>query len=50
MTSSNGGFPLTKANDAELGCFLWSAPEQTAKQTIETPVISDAITLIMASL
>ena len=30
--SSNGGFPLTKANDAERGCFLWSALEQTANQ------------------
>ena len=28
--------PLTKASDAELWSFLWSAPEQTAKQTIET--------------
>ena len=31
--------PLTKASDAELGCFLWSAPGQKAEQTIETPVI-----------
>ena len=31
-------------------CFLWSAPEQTAGQTIETLVIWDAIKLIMASL
>ena len=23
--------PLTKASDAELWCFLWSAPEQTVK-------------------
>ena len=23
-----GGFPLTKASDAELGCFLWSAIEK----------------------
>ena len=30
----------TKAIDAELWCFLWYAPEQTAKQTIETPVIT----------
>ena len=50
MTSSNGAFPLTNANDAERGCFLWSAPEQTAKQTIETPVISDTIALIMTSI
>ena len=42
--------PLTKASDAELWCFLWSAPEQTVEQIIETPVIWDAITLIMTSL
>ena len=30
---------LTKASDVELWCFLWSAPEQTVKQTIETPVM-----------
>ena len=42
--------PLLKANDAELWCFLWSAPEQTFEQTIETPVIWDAIALIMTSL
>ena len=29
--------PLTKASDAELWCFLWSAPEHTVKQTIVTP-------------
>ena len=28
--------PLTNAIDAELWCFLWSAPEQTVEQTIET--------------
>ena len=39
--------PLTKASGAELWCFLWSVPEQTAKQTIETPVIWDAIAFIM---
>ena len=39
--------PLTKASDAELGCFRWSAPEQTFEQTIETPVIGDTIALIM---
>ena len=41
--------PLTKASDAELWYFLWSAPEQTLKQTIETPVIWDAMELIMTS-
>ena len=35
-----------KASDAELWCFLWSAPEQTAEQSIET-TIWDAIVLIM---
>ena len=42
--------PLTKTSDAELWCFLWSAPEQTAVQAIETLVIWNAITFIMASL
>ena len=42
--------PLTKASDTERWCFLWSTPEQTAEQTIETPVIWDAIALIMTSL
>ena len=37
----------TKASDAELWCFLWTEPEQTAEQTIETPVILDAIALII---
>ena len=60
MTSSNGNIfrvtgpywliPLTQASDAVLWCFLWSAPEQTIEQTIEAPVIWDAIALIMASL
>ena len=40
---------LAKASDAEL-CFLCSAPEQTVAQTIETPVIRDAIALIITSL
>ena len=33
--------PLTKASDAQLWHFLWSAPEQMVVQTIETPVICD---------
>ena len=40
---------LFKANDAEICCFLWSAPEQTVEQTIEMPVIWDAMALIMVS-
>ena len=43
-------FPLTKASIAELWCFLWSAPDKTVVWTIETPVICDAIALIMTSL
>ena len=42
--------PLTKASDAELWWFHWSVPEQTVKQTFETPVIWDVIALIMTSL
>ena len=45
-----GGFPSQKANNADLWCFLWSAPEQTVEQTFETPVIWDDITLIITSL
>ena len=44
------GFLLTKASDVELWCCLWSSPEQTAEQTIETAVIWDAVALIMTSL
>ena len=28
---TGGEFPRTKASDAELWCFLWSAPEETVK-------------------
>ena len=41
--------PLTRASDAELWCFLWSAPGKRLKN-IETPVIWYAIVLIMTSL
>ena len=41
---------LTKASDGELWYFLWSAPEQTFEQTIKTPMIWDAIALIMTAL
>ena len=46
----HGWIPLTKASDAELWYFLWSAPEQTVEQTIEMPVFWDAIALIITSL
>ena len=36
---------LTKASDAELSCFLCSAPEHTVQQTFETRVIWDSIAL-----
>ena len=49
-TTVDRWIPLTKASDAELWCFIWSAPEQTFEQTIGTPVIWDAIVPIMTSL
>ena len=42
--------PLTKTSDAELWCFLWSAPEQTVEQTTGMPVIWDTLAPIMTSL
>ena len=56
MTLLNGNISAlpvdspTKARDAKLWCFLWSAPEQMVKQTIETPVIWDAMAFIITSL
>ena len=41
-SSGHRWIPLTDASDEELWCVLWSAPEQTAEQTIETPVIWEA--------
>ena len=49
-STSHRWISLTMASDAELWCSFWSAPEQTAEQTIEIPVIWDAIALIMTSL
>ena len=40
----------THASDTELWCFLWFVPEPTLEQTKKTPVISDAIVLIVTSL
>ena len=42
--------PCTKTSDAELWCFLSSAPEPTVEQTLETPVIWDTTALIVTSL
>ena len=44
-TTGHRWIPLTKASDAEIWCFLWSAPEQTVEPTIRTLVIWDAIAL-----
>ena len=49
-STSDQWIPLTKASDAELWCFLWCAPEQTAEQTVQMSVIWDTIALIMMSL
>ena len=43
-------FPSQKASDAELWCFLWTVPERVVEETIETPVIWDAIMVIITSL
>ena len=45
-----GEFFSQRASDAEISCFLLSAPEQTVKETMETPVIWNEIALIMMSL
>ena len=42
--------PFTKASDTELWCVLWSTPEQMVEQTMELPMILDAMTLIATSL
>ena len=45
-----GGFPLQRPVTRRFDVFFWSVHEVTAVQTIEPPVIWDAIALIMASL
>ena len=54
LALGEGNSPLNslhKASDAELWCFLWSAPEETIVQkNMETPVICDAVARIMKSL
>ena len=42
--------PHAKASDAELWCFLWSAPGRTVEPRMETLVIWDAIGLLITSL
>ena len=41
---------LAKASDAELWWSLWCAPEQVVEQTIEMPVIWEAMPLIVTPL
>ena len=50
VRGSDRWIPRTKASDADLWCFPWSAPEQAIEQIIEWPVIRYAIVLIMTSL
>ena len=47
--TSHRWIPHTKASNTELWWFLWSGPEPTVEQAMETPVIWDAIVLIMTS-
>ena len=42
--------PLTTVSDAKLWCFLWSAPAQTVWVNHRTPVIWNAISLILTSM
>ena len=39
--------PRINARDEEFWCFIWSAPESTVQQAMETLVIWDATALIM---
>ena len=45
----NPPIALKKGSDSELWYFLWSTPEQTRRQTIDKPVIWDAMAIIMTS-
>ena len=49
-STSHRWIPLTKLSDAELWCFIWSAPEQTVWQTMETQVIWNTTLLTVTSL
>ena len=48
-STGHWGFPSQGPLTRSFHFFLWSATEQTVEQTIETPVIWDAIALIMTS-
>ena len=36
----HGWIPLTKASDADLWCFLWSAPEETLSQDLWNAILA----------
>ena len=40
------GFLSQRVSSEKLWCFLWCTPEQTVEQKMESPVISDAMTVI----
>ena len=42
--------PLTKESDVEFWYFLWCAPEQTLRQTVEMTVVWDSMALMWTSL
>ena len=46
LLSFCGGFHSQKSNDIQLWCSLWSYPEQAVQQTVELPVIWDAMALM----
>ena len=50
VESTGHQFPDSPHKGQWRGCFLWSMPEQTVKQTTKKSVIWDAIALIMTSL
>ena len=49
-STGNRWIPLTEASDVGLWCFLWFAPESTAKQTVQMLVTWDPMALIVRSL
>ena len=43
-------WPVTKVDDGELWCFIWSVREHMVEQTFESSVIWKAIALVVTSL
>ena len=42
-TTGHRWIPLTKASVAEFWCFVWCSPEQMVAQTVDMPLICDAM-------